>query len=129
MTSISMNINIMDPTVKLIATLTDSKGNPLSGKTINFYYRKHGTSNWTLIGSYTTDNNGKATAEIDLDPGVYDFRAEFPGDEQYDGSSAEVDNVNVGAPAPTPPKPKPRTEIPWWIIIIIIAVALILMLR
>ena len=82
-------------TVELDATLTDINGNPLPGKTINFYYRESGSTEWTQIGSQTTDQNGKATMTYQLPPGTYDFRAEFPGDETYAPSDAEVDNVSV----------------------------------
>jgi len=84
--------------VQLIATLTDSDGNPLSGKTINFYYRASGTTTWANAGSATTDANGRATVTVTLDvPGTYDFRAEFPGDDQYEPSSAEVTNQVIKA--------------------------------
>ncbi len=85
-------------TVQLIATLTDSDGNPLSNKVIYFYYREHGASNWTELGTALTDQYGKAILEKDVEaPKTYDFKAEFKGDSDYEPSSAEVDNVHVKA--------------------------------
>ena len=84
--------------VKLEATLTDSEGSPLSGKTINFYYRLHGETTWSNAGSGTTDTNGKASVTVSLSvPNSYDFRAEFPGDADYEASSDEKDNVKIKA--------------------------------
>jgi len=84
--------------VKLEATLTDADGNPLSGKTINFYYRLSGETTWTSAGSATTDSSGKASVTINLDvPNTYDFRAEFEGDDDYEPSSDELDNVKIKA--------------------------------
>ena len=86
--------------VQVTATLKDSDGNPLSGKPVNLYYRASGSTEWLDIGSnpHTTDANGNATDTISLDaPGDYDFRAEFPGDADYEASSAEQDNVHIKA--------------------------------
>ena len=81
-------------------TLTDSDGDPLSGKSVNLYYRESGATEWTDIGTnpHTTDSNGKVSDTISLSvPGDYDFRAEFPGDDDYEPSSAEQDNVHIKA--------------------------------
>jgi hypothetical protein len=83
--------------VQLTATLV-SDSTPVSGKTINFYYRVSGTTTWTSAGSATTDTNGNATVTVSLTvPQTYDFRAEFAGDADYEASYAEVDNYTVKA--------------------------------
>ena len=82
------------------ATLTDSEDNPLSGKNVNLYYRTSGESTWTDVGTnpHITDANGKVSDTISLTvPGDYDFRAEFPGDEEYEESSAELLNQRIKA--------------------------------
>ncbi|RLC36751.1 hypothetical protein DRH29_03865 [candidate division Kazan bacterium] len=87
-------------TVQVTATLTDTDGNPLSGKPINLYYREAGSTTWNDLGTnpHTTDANGQVTDSIDLTvPGSYDFRAEFPGDDQYEASSAELLNQMIKA--------------------------------
>ena len=86
--------------VQVVATLTDADGNPLSGKNVNLYYRTSGETTWTDIGTnpHTTDANGQVTDTIDLAvPGTYDFRAEFPGDDQYEASYAELTNQAIKA--------------------------------
>jgi len=87
-------------TVLVEAVLTDSDGNPLSGKSVNLYYRPSGTTTWNDIGTnpHTTDTNGKVSDTISLSvPGDYDFRAEFPGDEDYEPSSAQKLSVHIKA--------------------------------
>jgi len=82
------------------AVLKDSDGNPLSGKPINLYYRESGTTTWNDIGTnpHTTDANGKVSDTISLTvPKTYDFRAEFPGDDQYESSYAELTNQTIKA--------------------------------
>jgi len=75
---------------------TDST--PLSGKTINFYHKLSSESTWTSDGSEVTNDDGYASKTISLDvPNTYDFRAEFPGDEDYEGSLASVLNFRVKA--------------------------------
>ena len=82
--------------VQLTATLTDQDNNPLANKTINFYYKPSSETTYTQAGSATTDSNGRATYTISVSvPGTYDFKAEFPGDDTYDASTAEVTNVTV----------------------------------
>jgi len=84
--------------VKLEATLTDSGGSPLAGKTISFKYRASGETTWTDAGTGTTDSSGKASVTVSLAaPGTYDFRAEFAGDDEYEPSSDEKDNVTIKA--------------------------------
>ncbi len=73
-------------TLRIIARLTDSSGNPLSGKTIYFYYSTDG-STWFLLTSATTDSGGYASTTYDATSKTW-FKAEFRGDSQYDPSSA-----------------------------------------
>ena len=76
------------PTLKLTATLKDSGGNPLSGKTIEFY-KSTDNVNFTLIATKTTNENGVAEATDEITSyGTYYYRARFPGDETYDASEA-----------------------------------------
>jgi len=70
-------------TVILKARLTDINGTPLQGKTIRFY------ANSTLIDQKTTDANGTATT-THTPTGTTIYVAEFPGDEYYEASRAEV---------------------------------------
>jgi len=98
----SKKSKLADPTrtVQVVATLTDSDGNPLSGKSVNLYYRPSGETTWYDIGTnpHTTDTNGQVTDTIDLSvPGDYDFRAEFPGDADYEASSDELLNQRIKA--------------------------------
>jgi len=86
--------------VQVVATLKDSDGNPLSGKSVNLYYRTSGETTWTDIGTnpHTTGSDGQVTDTIALSvPGTYDFRAEFPGDADYEASSAELTNQTIKA--------------------------------
>jgi hypothetical protein len=83
--------------VQLTTTLVSDSA-PVSGKTINFYYRVTGATTWTSAGSATTDASGNATVTVSLTvPQTYDFRAEFAGDADYEASYAEVDSYTVKA--------------------------------
>jgi len=76
------------PTLKLTAKLTDGEGNPLSGKTIEFYKSTDGV-NFTLIATKTTDTNGVAETTDEITSyGTYYYKARFPGDETYEASEA-----------------------------------------
>jgi len=78
------------PILKLTAKLTDGEGNPLSGKTIEFYKSTDGV-NFTLIATKTTDTNGVAEATDEVTSyGTYYYRARFPGDETHEASEATV---------------------------------------
>lgn len=78
------------PTVALKATLRTGT-TPLPNKTITFYYRPSGGSYTQLGNPKTTDSNGIAISDQQsLASGTYDFRAVFAGDDNYDGSQAEV---------------------------------------
>lgn len=73
-------------TLKLVAKLTDGSGNPLSGKTIEFY-RSIDNVNFTLITTKTTDENGIAeTIDEVTSYGTYYYKARFPGDGTYEAS-------------------------------------------
>jgi len=76
------------PTLKLTATLKDVSGNPLSGKTIEFY-KSTDNVNFTLIDTKTTDSKGVAETTDEITAyGTYYYKARFPGDETYDASEA-----------------------------------------
>ena len=82
----------------LLEALLQTDSTPLANKTINFYYRVSGTTQWTSAGSANTGSDGKASVTVSLTvPQTYDFRAEFPGDTDYDASYAEQLNVKVKA--------------------------------
>jgi len=84
--------------VQMIATLQDSDGNPLPNKTIEFYYKESRATEWTLLGTATTDTNGQATYTATLTvPGDYDFRAVFPGDPDYESAEATLTNQHIKA--------------------------------
>jgi len=76
-----------DPvTLRVVARLTDSGGNPLQGKIIDFYYSYDGVL-FNYIDSGVTDYNGTASVEHVTDKRTW-YRAVFSGDDLYDGSSA-----------------------------------------
>lgn len=112
MSSTSISIK-SDPQLKITATLKDSAGNPLPNKTINFY-KSTDNVNWTKIGTQTTDENGQASIYDALPSTTTYYKAEFPGDDQYEPSSAETSYT----PATTTTTKK--TEIPWWIILLLL---------
>lgn len=64
-------------------------GAGIGGKPVNLFF-------WLYLGtkSVVTDRNGYYSIEVKLDqalnPGLYDFRAEFAGDREYGFSSATV---------------------------------------
>ena len=85
-------------TVSLIATLRDTDGNPLAGKTMYFYYRVAGQEEWTSANSAVTGGDGVAVKTVTLTvPQTYDFKAEFQGDADYDASYTELLNYRVKA--------------------------------
>ena len=110
--------------VELDATLTDINGNPLPNKTINFYYRQSGETTWSSAGSRVTDSSGRASVTIDLSPGTYDFRAEFPGDDVYAPSYAEVTGYAVKTPTVVTVSTGP--SIPWPLILLLLLALLAL---
>jgi len=87
--------------VKLLlkAALKDGEGNPLSGKTIEFYY-SYDKSTWNLIESKTTDENGECASQHETDKTTY-YKARFPGDETYDEAEAIAEYYI--SPPPSPP--------------------------
>lgn len=107
----------MSVTLKLTATLTTDSA-PLSGKTIIFYYSYDG-STWTLIGSAVTDANGQASVSHTTDRTTY-YRAEFPGDPEYEPSSATA----TYTPAPPPTGAVAPTGIPIWLILLVLLLLL-----
>jgi len=85
-------------TVQVRAVLVDSDGNPLSGKPVNLYYRESGSTTWNDIGTnpHNTGGDGSVTDTVDLPvPGDYDFRAEFPGDADYEPSYDELTEQHI----------------------------------
>jgi hypothetical protein len=108
-------------TLKLTATLT-TDGTPLSGKTVSFYYSYDG-STWTLIGSSTTDASGQASVTHTTDRTTY-YRAEFPGDPEYEPSSATATYTPPGQPTPPPTGAVAPTGIPIWLILLILLLLL-----
>ena len=86
-------------TLQLKATLKDVDENPLSNKTINFYY-SYDKQTWNLIESKSTDENGVASTTFEANQTTH-FKAYFEGDENYDPSVAYA-TYEYEAPAPTP---------------------------
>ncbi len=118
----SVSVIVSDPEVKLVARLVDVNNNPLPGKPVSFYYRKTGEEQWKLIGTRYTDSSGEACSSVSLGSGTYDFRAVFPGNNVYEPSEAEVNNVYISAP------PK-KHGVPWWAILLALLAIILLMLR
>jgi hypothetical protein len=104
-------------TLKLTATLT-SNGTPLSGKTVNFYYSYDGEE-WVPIGSATTDANGQASVTHTTDKTTY-YKAEFPGDQEYEPSSA---TAVYTPPSQQAQQPAPA-GVPIWLVLLILLVLL-----
>jgi len=75
--------------VKATATLTDINGNPLSGKTIKFYYSDDGET-WNLLGTAVTDENGRAGIVDWIEHTTY-YKAVFEGDDIYEPSEATAE--------------------------------------
>jgi hypothetical protein len=108
-------------TLKLTATLT-ADGIPLSGKTVSFYYSYDG-STWTLIGSATTDANGQASVTHTTDRTTH-YKAEFPGDPDYEPSSATATYTPPSQPTPPPTGAAASAGIPIWIVLLILLLLL-----
>lgn len=78
-----------------VATLRNSDGSPVPGKTIQFSVQENASANapFVVIGSVITDSNGVARIEV---PGRYvnkqmrKIRAVFAGDADYGASSVEA---------------------------------------
>jgi len=86
--------------VLIRALLADSEGTPLAGKPVSLYYRPSGSTTWLDIGTnpHTTGSDGYVSDTISVTvPANYDFRAEFAGDDDYEASSAELDNQRIKA--------------------------------
>lgn len=70
--------------------LKDSKGNALSGKTLNITY-----NNGKEKYSVTTDQKGRGYLTISgEDPGKYDVEVKFAGDDKYNGCTAK-DTITI----------------------------------
>jgi len=92
----------------LIARLSDSEGNPLANKTINFFKSTNGIS-YYILNQGVTDEDGIATAVDEVTaPATYYYKAVFAGDDDYDGST----DVKLYV-IPQPSKPV------WWLIALI----------
>ena len=104
-------------TYQLLATLVDGEGNPLSGKTVNFYFSTD-SSTWTLLGSNYTNAEGEASYTVEVTRSGF-YKAEFPGDEAYDGSS-DIIRVTVKEEA------VPSEAMPSWIIFVALILLLLL---
>lgn len=76
--------------VTLTARLEDINGNPVAGRTIDFYV------DGSYVGSGVTGSDGVASVTVDVAAGVHTFEARFSGDDVYDPSSANV-TYNVEA--------------------------------
>ena len=78
---------------RLIATLIDTKGNPVANATISFIING-------VTYNKTTDENGTAYLTINLNPGFYNATVIYPGNATYGGVSAnatvEVNSSIVG---------------------------------
>jgi hypothetical protein len=88
-------------TVKLVATLRDSSGNPLPGKLVSFSYSHDGIS-YTEIASVKTSADGTASTTHTTDKRTY-YKAEFKGDDNYDPSIAIATYTPSGVTAPVQP--------------------------
>ena len=72
----------------LIATLTDSEGNPISGAKVGF-----ANNGVTYI---RTDKNGKASYSTkDLNAGTYTVKVKFYGDNIYSASNQAIAKITV----------------------------------
>jgi hypothetical protein len=81
----------VNSTAAISATLMDSGGNPVPGKTITFDYGRHVTA--------VTNSNGVARANIMLNQtGTWHIIASFDGDSGYSSSS---DSKDVGVTPPS----------------------------
>lgn len=79
--------------ITLTATLTDSKGNPIQGQSVQFLV------NGTLIGSATTDVSGKASFEYTPNTsGSAQIQAVYQGAGNYAQSSSSVVPVQISTP-------------------------------
>jgi len=93
-TNITLNsiAGLKNSLVKLIATITDNSGNPISGETIQFFV------NGTNVGSNVTDAAGTATLSHQLNEslGLHTLLAKFTEDNTY-ATSQNTSTLNVGA--------------------------------
>jgi len=95
-------------TINLTAKLADKNGNPLIGKTINFFI------NGKYIGNATTNNEGIAVLSYTpINTGDYTITASFDGDNDYLNSTNDSSLTVTTQPTPTPkptPNPVPNND-------------------
>ena len=72
---------------KYVVVLTDSEGNPIAGQNITFNI---GDLSYTKL----TDNEGKASIELNLSPGIYMVTAFFRGSALYDSKNI-TNNITI----------------------------------
>jgi len=88
-TSLSLEVQGNGANRQLLATLTETdSGAGVAGKEISFF------ADGTAIGTAVTDVDGSArlSPQRQYGGGPHDYRAEFGGDESYEGSSAEAES-------------------------------------
>ena len=84
--------------VAIAARAVDANNNPVRDIVLTFKYRVSGASEWTTVGTATTDMDGVATYVVVLPvPGTYDFRVDFDGNYDYEPAYAEVNDVRIRA--------------------------------
>jgi len=86
------SVYVVGRNVELEAIL---EGSTLPNKPVKFYYRPSGSVEWIYIDTIYTDSEGKARKIISLNRGIYDFKAVFEGDNDYDSSIDEKYNIEV----------------------------------
>lgn len=92
--------------VRLTAKLTDSAGNPVSGRTVEFLKSADGV-NFTSVGTAVTDSSGVAVVTDSPTYKTY-YKARFAGDQYYEASESNVVEYTPGQqPAPQPQECRP----------------------
>jgi hypothetical protein len=77
--------------VNVFGTLTDTNGDALQNKTIVLSYIFSGLDSWIPISSDLTDEQGKYAIQwVNSASGTFTFKAEWSGDETYDGTSNQT---------------------------------------
>jgi len=66
-------------------------------------YRPQGTEYWSYLTFVSTDEHGEYSYKwiAYYNPGTYELKASWSGDDQYEGSESEIITVNVLLPQPT----------------------------
>lgn len=73
---------------KYTAQLTDTNKNPISNQTLYLNLTRK-TNKQSKVYQITTNENGYANLEINLAPGEYTIKIEYPGDEKYENTEKE----------------------------------------